>query len=127
MVSTANPKWQVTVETKFLPEHSKQSNEQYVFSYTITIANKSKTTATLLSRRWVITDANGEETVVEGEGVVGEQPSISPNSNYTYTSGSVFNTPIGTMKGHYQMLDENQQTFTVDIPVFRLAIPNILN
>ncbi|NMP30313.1 Co2+/Mg2+ efflux protein ApaG [Thalassotalea sp. M1531] len=117
----------VNVKTQYLPEQSNQADNQFVFSYTITITNNSEVSAKLLRRRWVITDSNGDESIVEGEGVIGQQPVIKPGNKYTYTSGSVFNTPVGTMHGHYQMIDNNQNTFWVDIPVFRLALPNILN
>lgn len=117
----------VTVDTRYLPEHSDAGAKQYVFSYTISVTNNGKKPAQLISRRWVITDANGDESIVEGEGVVGKQPTIQPGETYTYTSGSVFNTPVGTMHGNYKMLDDNKQSFWVDIPVFRLALPNILN
>lgn len=117
----------VKVKTSYLPEHSNAAEDQYVFSYTISVTNSGDTAAQLIARRWVITDANGDESIVEGEGVVGKQPLIQPGETYTYTSGSVFNTPVGTMHGHYKMLDNNQQAFWIDIPVFRLALPNILN
>jgi ApaG protein len=117
----------VDVQTKYLPEHSDTNAKQYVFSYTISVTNKGLTPAQLIARRWVITDANGDESIVEGEGVVGKQPVIQPGETYTYTSGSVFNTPVGTMHGNYKMLSEHQQPFWIDIPVFRLALPNILN
>ncbi|GHF78388.1 Co2+/Mg2+ efflux protein ApaG [Thalassotalea marina] len=117
----------VSVATAFLPEHSSEKEHQFVFTYTITITNNSDTTVKLLSRYWLITDANGDTSTVVGEGVVGEQPIIEPNNSYTYSSGSVFKTPVGTMQGHYQMLDNNNTPIKVDIPVFRLSTPNILN
>lgn len=117
----------VTVETQFLPEHSSNKEQQFVFTYTITIANNSKMSVKLLSRYWLITDANGDTSTVVGEGVVGEQPIIEPNKRYTYSSGSVFKTPVGTMQGHYQMVGSDNTPIKVDIPVFRLATPNILN
>ena len=117
----------VEVKTRYLPEHSDATSKQYVFSYTISVTNSGESPAQLMARRWIITDANGDESIVEGEGVVGKQPTIQPGETYTYTSGSVFETPVGTMHGHYKMLDKQQQAFWIDIPVFRLALPNILN
>lgn len=117
----------VTVETHYLPQHSNEKEQQFVFSYTITINNNSETDVKLLSRYWLITDANGDSSTVVGEGVVGEQPLISANSSYTYSSGSVLKTPVGTMQGHYQMIDNDNKPLKIDIPVFRLAKPNILN
>lgn len=117
----------VSVVSQYLPNQSDVDKKQYVFSYTISIENLRNTPVQLLSRRWLITDANGERSEVAGEGVVGQQPTIAPGQTYTYTSGSVFSTPVGTMQGQYQMIAPNQQQFWIDIPVFRLALPNILN
>ena len=117
----------ISVKNEFLPEHSDEQQEQYVFSYTITIQNNNPQAVKLMNRRWLITDANGKETVVEGEGVIGKQPVIAAGKSFTYSSGSVFKTPLGTMQGHYQMLDHDANDFWVEIPVFRLALPNILN
>ena len=117
----------VAVKTNYLAEQSDSDKKQYVFSYTISITNQGPESAQLMARRWVITDAEGQQSFVEGEGVVGKQPTINPGETYTYTSGSVFNTPVGSMHGHYQMFDKDKQSFWVEIPVFRLALPNILN
>lgn len=117
----------ISVASDFLQEHSDIDNEQFVFSYTITIENQNDQAVKLLNRRWVITDADGKESVVEGEGVIGKQPTIKAGGSFTYSSGSVFKTPLGYMQGHYQMLDDNANTFWVEIPIFRLALPNILN
>jgi len=80
-----------------------------------------------LGRYWLITNGNGRETEVQGEGVVGEQPHIAPGSEYQYTSGAVIETPLGTMEGHYQMVDEQGNTFSVAIPVFRLCVPTLIH
>lgn len=117
----------VSTKTEYLAEHSSEQEEQFVFSYTITIENTSEQAIKLLTRRWLITDADGETSTVEGEGVVGKQPTIKPGTSFTYTSGSVFKTPVGTMQGQYHMIDAELKPFTVEIPVFRLALPNILN
>lgn len=117
----------INVETQFIDKQSNEEEEQFVYSYTITINNHSATPLKLLSRYWLITDANGDTSTVAGEGVVGEQPLILSGSSYTYTSGCLLKTPLGTMQGHYQMLNPSNEVVQVEIPVFRLAKPNILN
>lgn len=117
----------VSVKTAYLAGQSNTLKQQYVFSYTMTITNSSDTSAVLLNRFWRITDANGDESTVSGEGVVGEQPKILPGQSFTYTSGCLLKTPIGTMSGFYEMVNANNVRVKVDIPVFRLAQPNILN
>ena len=81
----------------------------------------------MLRRYWSITDANGKHTEVRGDGVVGEQPELEPGSSYTYTSGAVLETPVGTMQGHYEMQTKDGSLFEAPIPLFRLAVPNVLN
>lgn len=117
----------VKTTTAYLAAQSEPEAERFVFSYTITITNNSDEPIKLLTRSWQITDANGDISTVEGEGVIGQTPNIAPSASFTYTSGSMFKTPVGTMQGHYQMLSKSGQPFLVEIPVFRLAIPNILN
>ena len=117
----------VEVDTTYLPSQSEPTAERYVFAYTITIRNHSTETIQLLRRYWLITDANGKQTEVSGDGVVGEQPTLQPGSSYQYTSGAVLETPVGTMQGHYEMTAADGESFHAQIPVFRLAIPNILN
>jgi ApaG protein len=117
----------VEVETFYIAAQSDPAAERYVFAYTITIRNLTSETIQLLSRYWLITDANGKQTEVRGDGVVGEQPKLEPGSSYRYTSGAVLETPVGTMQGHYQMTTLQQQLFQAAIPLFRLAMPNILN
>lgn len=117
----------VAVETFYVEGQSQPENDKYVFAYTITIKNHSLCSAKLLSRYWLITDTNGKEVEVEGEGVVGEQPSIAPGKSYQYTSGAVLDTPVGTMQGHYLMRNEFGSEFEVPIDVFRLSRPNILH
>lgn len=117
----------VTTETNYIPNQSEPDENRYVFSYTITISNNSDEAVKLLSRFWKITDANGDVSTVEGEGVVGQTPTIKPSKSFTYTSGSMFKTPVGNMQGHYQMQSASGELILVEIPVFRLAIPNILN
>jgi len=117
----------ISVQTAFIPEQSSQRENRLVFSYTITIENKGQLSVQPLSRHWLISDSNGEKSTVTGEGVIGKQPIIAPNKKFQYTSGCVLKSPVGTMEGFYQMIDENKNSFQVTIPVFRLALPNIVN
>lgn len=123
----ATPCIKVQVHTKYIPEQSQPDSNRYVFSYIITIKNLSQQTVQLISRRWLITDANGKQMTVEGEGVVGQQPYIDANDEYTYNSGTVVETPVGVMQGHYVMHDESGSEFVAEIEPFRLAVPNVLN
>lgn len=112
----------VHVQSQYVASQSSPDDDRYVFAYTITIRNLGRSSVQLLGRYWLITNGNGRETEVQGEGVVGEQPLIAPGNEFQYTSGAVIETPMGTMQGHYVMLDEQGDTFHVEIPVFRLAI-----
>ncbi len=117
----------VTVVSDYIAQQSVETEQQYVFSYTITVTNNSLETVQLLSRYWLISDANGDSSTVTGEGVVGQQPFIKPNESFTYTSGCILKSPLGNMQGHYQMQTASAQLIQVDIAPFRLAKPNILN
>lgn len=123
----AVPCIKVQVHSKYIPEQSQPDSNRYLFAYMITIKNLSNQTVQLLSRRWLITDANGKQLTVEGDGVVGQQPFISGTDEYTYSSGTAIETPVGVMQGQYIMLDEKGNQFIAEIDPFRLAIPNILN
>jgi ApaG protein len=112
----------VHVQSQYVASQSSPDDERYVFAYTITIRNLGRSSVQLLGRYWLITNGNGRETEVQGEGVVGEQPLIAPGNEFQYTSGAVIETPMGTMQGHYVMVDVQGDTFHVEIPVFRLAI-----
>ncbi len=117
----------VEIMTRYLEEHSDPDLARYVFSYTITIINRGKLAAKLLTRHWLITDGSGKIQEVFGEGVVGEQPHLSPGEHYQYSSGTVLETPIGTMEGSYQMLADNGIHFYAQIPAFALATPHSIN
>lgn len=119
-------KIRIEVETSYLREQSDPREQRYVFSYTITIRNEGGLPATLLTRHWKITDANGAVKEVRGEGVVGEQPHLEPGQGFRYSSGAVLETPVGTMQGSYQMVDGEGRQFDAPIPLFRLAMPGIL-
>ncbi|MFN3016741.1 Co2+/Mg2+ efflux protein ApaG [Vibrio coralliilyticus] len=123
----ANPCIKVQVHTKYISEQSQPDSERYVFAYVITIKNLSNQTVQLISRRWLITDANGKQMTVEGDGVVGQQPFIPGSDEYTYSSGTALETPVGVMQGQYILLDEKGREFITEIEPFRLALPNILN
>ncbi len=112
----------VHVQSQYVASQSSPEDDRYVFAYTITLRNIGRANVQLLSRYWLITNGNGRETEVQGEGVVGEQPHIAAGGEFQYTSGAVLETPMGTMQGHYVMIDEQGETFHVEIPVFRLAI-----
>jgi len=118
---------QIDIETRFLADQSDTDESRYVFAYTITIHNNGKLPVRLLTRRWVITDATGQIQEVAGDGVVGEQPTIRPDNYHRYSSFSVLETPVGTMEGSYGMVDTEGQAFNASIPVFRLAVPGIVN
>ena len=125
--ATAIHSIRVDVETAYLSEQSDPGEKRYVFSYTITIRNEGKTPAKLLTRHWLITDANGKTQEVRGEGVVGEQPHLKPGQGFRYSSGAVLETPVGAMQGSYQMLGDDGEHFDAPIAPFRLAMPGLLH
>jgi len=113
----------VRVQSQYLPDQSEPTSDRYVFAYTITISNESRRTAQLRTRHWIITDARGEVEEVRGDGVVGEQPRLSPGQSFQYTSGCVLTTPVGTMHGTYRMWCDDGSYFDVVIAPFSLASP----
>lgn len=117
----------VEVETRYIPDQSAPEQNRYVFSYTITIRNHGTVPARLLSRHWIITDANGRVEEVRGEGVVGEQPHLKPGDGFRYTSGTVIATPVGSMQGSYHMIADDGSEFDSPIPAFSLSIPHALH
>lgn len=121
------PRIQIQVQTQYVEAQSNPELARYIFAYTIAIQNHSTETVQLLSRRWLITDANGKQISVEGDGVVGQQPFIAAGDEYTYSSGTALDTPLGVMQGQYIMHDAQGKEFVVEIEPFRLAVPNILN
>ncbi|MEW8013332.1 MAG: Co2+/Mg2+ efflux protein ApaG [Candidatus Sedimenticola endophacoides] len=127
MQQQARRTFDIRVTTAFVEQQSIPEEDHYVFSYTITIKNTGEVAARLISRHWLITDANGKTQEVHGEGVVGEQPYLQPGDNFSYTSGTALATPIGSMRGSYQMRTERGEFFDAPIPVFPLAKPNTLN
>jgi len=117
----------IDVETTYLEDQSEPKESRYVFAYTITIRNEGEKPARLITRHWIITDANGKVQEVRGEGVVGEQPHLKPGQGFRYSSGAVLETPVGTMHGSYQMVADDGERFDAPIAPFRLAIPGLLN
>lgn len=120
-------KFDVSVETAYLPQHSDPYAQRYVFAYTITLKNTGKNPARLVGRHWIITDANGNIHEIRGPGGVGELPFLNPGELFRYTSGTVLSTPVGCMYGSYQLINRDGEQFEADIPAFRLAQPNTLH
>lgn len=117
----------VEVETRYIEEQSNPEQNYYVFAYTITIQNQGQQTARLLTRHWVITDSNHKVQEVRGDGVVGEQPILKPGEQFVYTSGTMLETSVGTMKGSYQMESADGSKFDATIEEFVLSAPRILH
>jgi len=117
----------VDVETRYIEDQSNPEQNFYVFAYTITIQNKGQQSAQLLTRRWVITDSNQKVQEVRGDGVVGEQPLLKPGEQFVYTSGTMLETAVGTMKGSYQMLADDGSQFDATVDEFVLSTPRILH
>ncbi len=117
----------IQVITSYIDDQSEPDSDRYVFAYTITITNEGDVAAKLISRHWVITDANGKVQEVSGDGVVGEQPHLRPGEEFRYSSGAVLETPVGAMQGIYRMQAENGVDFDAPIAAFTLAVPGLLH
>jgi ApaG protein len=111
----------------YIEAQSSPEQNRYVFAYTVTITNVGSTPAKLLTRHWLITDANGKIQEVNGEGVVGEHPHLNPGDSFRYTSAAMIETPVGVMQGKYQMQSDNGESFKASIPRFTLSIPRTLH
>ncbi len=118
---------QVDVKTHYLADRSDPSDHRFVFAYTITIANRGSVGAQLLKRTWVVTDSDEQVQNVHGDGVVGEQPHLMPGEAFQYTSGTVLETPVGTMEGSYTMLADDGTRFEAIIPLFVLSAKRTLH
>lgn len=127
MTAQADYTLEIQIATQFLDDESKPEQDRYVFAYTIRIRNLGRLPAQLLSRHWIITDANGKVEEVRGDGVVGEQPRIEPGDEFTYSSGAVLQTAVGTMQGSYDMLGDDGTRFDAPIPPFTLSMPRTLH
>ena len=117
----------VSAAVQYLPDQSDEKSGRYVFAYTITIRNTGNASAQLISRHWVITDSQGLVQEVRGLGVVGAQPVLRPGEHHEYTSGTAIATPVGTMRGSYQMVAEDGTRFEAAIPEFTLSVPRVLH
>jgi ApaG protein len=117
----------VSAKTRYLAEQSDEAAGHYVFAYTITIRNAGSVTAQLISRHWIITDAQGLVQEVRGPGVVGAQPVLRPGQSHEYSSGTAIATQVGTMRGSYQMVAEDGTRFDAEIPEFTLSVPRVLH
>ena len=125
----AENKYEVMVssQTQYVAEQSDEQNARFVFAYTITIRNKGSLPAQLISRHWIITDSRNQVQEVRGLGVVGAQPLLKPGESFEYTSGTAIATPVGTMRGSYQMVAEDGTQFDAPIPEFTLSVPRVLH
>jgi ApaG protein len=117
----------VSAQVQYLADQSDEKAGRYVFAYTISIRNAGNVTAQLISRHWIITDSQGLVQEVRGLGVVGAQPVLAPGESHQYTSGTAIATPVGTMRGSYQMVAEDGTRFEAPIPEFTLSVPRVLH
>lgn len=117
----------VNVETRYIEDQSNPEKNYYVFAYTITIVNQGQQSAQLLTRHWVITDSNHKVQEVRGDGVIGEQPVLKPGEQFVYTSGTMLETSVGTMKGSYQMEADDGFQFDATVDEFVLSTPRVLH
>ena len=117
----------VEVTSEYLIEQSNPEESLFAFAYHVNITNHSPEDVQLINRKWIITDANGTVNEVEGEGVIGEQPTIKPQQSYFYSSGAILKTPIGCMQGYYGMRSADGDQFKATIPIFTLAVPGLVN
>lgn len=118
---------EVDVKTAYVPEQSQPDEGRFVFAYTITIRNTGSKGAKLITRHWIITDGDGKEQEVRGTGVVGEQPHLDPGEEFRYTSGTVLETPVGSMHGSYRMVGDDGSEFDAEIHPFTLTTPRTLH
>jgi len=117
----------IEVQSTYMPERSAPKEAQYLFEYHVRISNVGSETAQLISREWIITNADGEVERVKGPGVIGEQPTLTPGSSFEYRSFCPLKTSVGSMHGSYQMVTAQGDRFDAIIAPFTLAVPNALN
>ncbi|QID17049.1 Co2+/Mg2+ efflux protein ApaG [Nitrogeniibacter mangrovi] len=125
--NTPNYRIDVTAKSFYLEDQSRPDEDEYVFAYRITLTNTGNVTAQLISRHWIISDGNGDVQEVRGLGVVGEHPELAPGESFEYASGCSLPTPVGSMRGTYQMVAADGENFEAEIPEFGLAVPNVLH
>ena len=128
-IMAESKRYEITVSPKvtFLAEQSDPEKNHFVFAYTITVTNTGSVAAQLVSRHWIITDADNQVQEVRGMGVVGEQPVLKPGDTFEYSSGSSIPTAVGTMRGSYQLVAEDGTRFEASIPEFTLSVPRVLH
>lgn len=126
-IQTETDTVEIKAISRFLPDQSDPSADRYVFAYHITISNHSEQTVKLLTRHWIITDAEDKVQEVRGEGVIGQQPLLRPGESFEYTSGCSIATPVGTMKGSYFMEADDGRQFDAPVAEFTLAMPRTLH
>jgi len=127
MAESKRYEFSVSPKVTFLADQSDPDKNHYVFAYTITVTNTGSIAAQLISRHWIITDAEHRVQEVKGQGVVGKQPVLKPCESFEYTSGTSIPTPVGTMRGSYHMVAEDGLAFDVPIAPFTLSIPRTLH
>ena len=127
MRKMSNYKIGINVKTRYVEAESIPEKNRFVFAYTITIQNQGAVPATLLTRHWIIKDANGRVQEIRGDGVVGATPHLQPGEGFQYTSGAMLETDVGVMEGSYQMVADDGTEFNAKIPAFTLSIPRILH
>ena len=127
MTAAAAHRIRVDVSTNYVEDQSNPVEGRFVFAYTITIRNEGRKPARLVTRHWIITDANGKVQEVVGDGVVGEQPHLQPGQGFRYSSGAILETPVGAMQGKYHMVADDGEQFDAPIAPFRLAMPGVLH
>ena len=125
----SSDKYQISVAARafFVEDQSEPDKNHYVFGYTIKVTNTGEVAAQLVSRRWLITDANHRVEEIRGIGVIGQQPTLQPGESFEYTSGCPLATPVGTMKGEYKMVAVDGTVFEAPIPEFTLSVPRVLH
>ncbi|WP_088330581.1 Co2+/Mg2+ efflux protein ApaG [Lacimicrobium sp. SS2-24] len=117
----------IHVTSQYLEQSSIPNAQKYAFSYHVRIENHDTQAVQLLNRYWLITDADGNKSEVQGAGVVGKQPVIAPGDSYEYSSGAILETPVGSMQGFYEMQRTDGTRFKAPIPVFSLVVPSLIN
>jgi ApaG protein len=117
----------IRVESAYIADRSLPEDQYYFFTYHVTVTNEGTEAAQLVSREWIITDADGNVERVKGPGVVGQQPRLAPGTSFEYTSFCPLRTPLGTMHGSYTMTTDDGESFEAEIDPFTLAIPHVVN
>ena len=118
---------EINVDCQFVEKRDSSNEERYLFAYTISIRNNGSIAAKLLTRHWIVTDANSKIQEVKGEGVIAKQPHLKPGEEHHYSSAAMIETSVGTMQGSFRMIDDNGEEFDAPIEQFVLSIPRTLH